>query len=527
MENKRSLNVRDYGATGLGDGHDDGPAFRLAITALKALGGGKLYAPAGRYFLGKITNGYANGQYEITTNTALLVDFSNFAMEGDGMGATVLEGDATTSLLYVRGPDLRNITLRDLTFEQPDAAAEYANTRTAFVLKGLNPAKATSFIDQGWTLSSMVYIEGTQDHMASNVSVNRCELKNPVRHGLCLGHTKNVRILDNLISYYDGFGPPEFSGHATGAGRCGIFSGFPVRDVLVQGNNFNGNVSARKPVGSTATGYAWVSADGFVWFAKGGGISVLGNTVRNYGLEASQIEALPCNVKGNLFDTETGTPSAVACIAYPCTDRELERDCPIIIFSDNTVRHRTSPGQNGGGIGFETKGPVWAYDGNLPTARCRVVADGNIFEGVDVVFGGVSMDSFQCSHNVVTDCDNFFVQSLDPLDTAHPKQDFRNTTMTFASNIITRCRKIPFMLNGPLSNGGVLTLLGNVTDRGSSYHLALGYPKDGETYNIMLKANVWLNPDGVAVQVPVVAYLPLPDSVRFLGDTLTLGKFLA
>jgi len=515
----KTINIRDYRFDG--DGTNDTPAFVRALAALRAGGGGKLHVPARVYRLEKSDNGYAREEYEVSTNYALSVDFGNLVIEGDGMGLTVLEaGSPTTTLLLVSGPDLRNISLRDLTFEQPDAAAEYANTGTARALSlpieesgksEIGNRKSAmpplSYIDQGWTLGTMIYLEGRSGQPISNISITRCELRNPVRHAICLAWAKNVRITDNLFAYYDGFVPPEYSGHASGAGRCGIFSGAPtVHDVLISGNNFNGNVSGKCPVGSSATGYAYCAADGFVWLSRGGGVNVENNTIRNYGLEAIQLSAAPARVQNNQFYTEVDTPSAVACYAYPCSPRADDIERPLFTFSGNQVY--------GGGGGLWMKGPALVYTSELPTPRCRVMASGNIFEKVAVVFAALSADAFVCSNNVASDCRQFMCYNIGPLDEMHPSMDFRCRYLALLGNIITRCTDVPLLFNGTLADNGVLVLIGNTVGRGN-YHLVLGYPKEGETYTVVEKGNVWVRGDGLIEAVPATAYTPLPASIKF------------
>jgi hypothetical protein len=530
-----TINPKLYGARGDGRTNDT-PAFLRALEALRAAGGGTLRMPAGKYLLEKSDDGYAREEYEVTTNSALVVDFGNLVLQGDGMGLTVLEAASpTTTLLLVSGPDLRNICLRDLTFEQPDAAADYANTQTARTLRASERPSvraseragafseprsdaptlrrsdaapdALNYIDQGWTLGTMIYLEGRAGQAISNISITRCELRNPVRHAICLAWAKNVRITDNLFAYYDGFIPPQYSGHASGAGRCGIFGGAPsVHDVLISGNNFNGNVSGKCPVGSSATGYAYCAADGFVWLSRGGGVNVENNTIRNYGLEAIQLSAAPARVQNNQFYTETDTPGAVACYAYPCSPREDDIERPLFTFSGNQVY--------GGGGGLWTKGPALVYTSELPTPRCRLMATGNIFEKVDVVFAALSADAFVCSNNVASDCRQFVCYNIGPLDEMHPRLDFRCRYLSFIGNIINRCTDVPLLFNGTLADAGVLVLIGNTVARGN-YHLVLGYPKEGETYTVVAKDNVWVAPDGKLEAAPAIAYTPLPASIKF------------
>jgi len=507
--NSHLANVRDYGAKGDGVSNDT-LSFLSAIAVLKSEGGGVLYIPAGKYKLYKSTNGYAVGQYETTTNYALGIDFSNILIQGDGIGLTILlAATVSTTILYIITPDLNNITIKDITFEQPDAASDYANTKTAFVLKGLDPLKATNFIDQGWTLASMVYISGTPNHYINNVYINGCDFKNPVRHGLCFGWVKNVRITDNYIHYYDGFKSPESSGNAVGAGRCGIFSGdAPIHDVLVSGNNFNGNVTNLAPIGSSQTGYAYVAADGFIWFSKGGNINIENNTIRNYGLEAIQIEAAPASIKNNKYVTSVGTPSAVACLAFPHSPLITDIDTPVYEFSGNTVIG------DGMGCGFRMVGPTWAYDGNLPTPRGRAIVNGNVFENVDTAVNVFSADSLVCSNNIATNIIKFFFYMFEPYDITFPKLDFRNKFSSFTGNVINGCSDIPFIFNSTMMNNGAIIIKGNIATRGN-YHLVLAYPRDKETYSVSLKDNLWINPDGTDGNTPLIAYTPLPSSIKF------------
>jgi len=355
----------------------------------------------------------------------------------------------------------------------------------------------------------MIYISGIPEHYIDNISILKCELKNPVRHGIGLGWSKNIKIYGNYIHYYDGISAPEFSGNATGAGRCGMCSGdSPIHDVLISNNNFNGNVLSVPPTGSSSVGYSHVSADGFVWFAKGGNINIENNTIRNYGLEAIQIEAAPASIKNNKYQTVVGTPAAVACLAYTNSPRIDDVDFPIYEFSGNTVIG------DGVGCGFRMGGPLWAYDGNLSTPRGNVIINANIFEKLDTAINVFGADSLNCSNNIANSVGRFFFYMIEPMDKTLPKLDFRNKFMTFNANIVSGCSDIPFLFNSTIMNNGAIIMEGNIANRGN-YHLVLAYPRTKESYSVSMKNNIWINPDGTPGNTPIIAYTPLPSSIKF------------
>lgn len=488
----RFVNVKDapYGAVGDGVTNDT-PSIMLAIAALKALGGGVLRIPKGVYKLNKTVNGYAIGQYEVGTNYALYVDFSNIIIEGDGMGLTVLQaGTLSTTLLFVNGAGLKNIGLRGLTFENFDGTADWDGCATTLSQTGQNPALATSQIDQGYTLGTMIYFAGTADSFMSNVFAIECELKNPIRYGIGLSWVRCGRFSNINIRYYDGYGPAQFTQPAI-AGRVGIYSGSQhVQDITVTGCNFNGNVNGNPyiiyngfPLGSVYGSY--MAADGFVWFSTGGNVTVSGNTIRNYSLEATQFIAAPAVCSNNNFFTVTPTLGAVACMMWPNSNNDVDIDKRLYVFEGNTVF--------GGAGGCWTKGA--AFNNALPCPRHKTVANNNVLENVTYAFSAVAADTFECCNNVATGCQVFFIYDSTNLNVLYPAIDFRCSFLTFVGNTILGCTDSAFLVNQAMKDNGAISIVGGVISA-TNYHLTLANPSVGEHYNVLMADSVFLDSTG-------------------------------
>jgi len=295
------INVKEYNVdnTGLLDSR---VGLQQAILDLEAAGGGILRIPKGTYLLG----GSGNSFY------SLIISSSNIFIEGDGPGVTILKqlnSPDNNLILFNKKSNkpLKNIGVSGITFngceppgnpdDKPDVE-KYA----LLVFKGL--------IDS--------YIE--------NITINNCEFRNATRDAVFLLYVKKIRIQNNCWNYYDGFSAPaSFPGTVH---HCGVFSGGElVEDVVVIGNNFNGNV------GGVST--SDIGADGFLWFSKGGNITVVGNTIRNYKLEAIQMNAGPATISNNVFDTIIGGSSATALLAYPDVANTDLIYNPVYLFSSN------------------------------------------------------------------------------------------------------------------------------------------------------------------------------------------------
>jgi Pectate lyase superfamily protein len=499
------VNVRDFGA--VPDAPiSQHPAFARALSAVKDAGGGKLIVPKGNYLLGKNVDGYHTGLFDPFHNSSLQVDFGNLTIEGEGPGITVLKADsATTTLLYLAGAGIRNVTLRGLTLEQPDDTFLWDNCATTFLRKGLDPKKATEFIDQGWTLGTMAYFLGTPESYLEGLTIEDCELINPTRHGIGFGYVNGADFLHNSIRYYDGHMPAEHTQTATGAGRCGFLSGSePVHDVRMEHNRFNGNVNGNRPRANPDGTYSFMGADGFSWTAKGGAVTVSHNHIRNFSLEAMHHESAPFMAEGNQLVTTCATPSTLACLAYPCTIRPEWIDAPIFKFDNNIVRGCT--------IGLNCKGPFFAFSPTDPVPRSRISANGNDFQGVDYPFAAIGADLFQASNNTVDFCKQFFITSVDDL---YPKTlDFRCKNLIFSNNSIEKCSSITFMIQTGLQNGGLLSITGGSAPRGL-FHLLLGDPPKGGSYNVKIGSDVvWREEDGRPAATPFV-YTPFAPSIEW------------
>jgi len=505
----RFVNVKDapYGAVGDGVTNDT-PSIMLALATLKAAGGGVLRIPKGRYLMNKTVDGYAIGQYEAGNNYALLIDFPNCIIEGDGMGLTVLvAGTVSTTIIY---GSAGNIGIKGITFEQGDASTDFAACATTLSRTGLDPNTATNFIDQGWTLATMIYFVGTPGAYISNIFVQECELLNPVRYGIGLGWAKNVRFANNLIKYYDGFLPPVHAQTALGAGRVGIFSGHEhVQDVTVVGNNFNGNVAGTaystyhgSPPGTIY--YTQIAADGFVWFGLGGNITVTGNTIRNYALEACNLPTGPVVCSNNVFTTVgVGTPSAVAMFMAPSSPNDTDVDKRTYVFNSNTVI--------GGAAGFVGKGPIYAA--TLPCPYFRAICNDNIFEGVTFPVGVIGAEVFECNGNISTDCTTFFTCDATAPAAAYPLVDFRSKFFVFADNVIVGCTAVGYHFSYPMQDNGVIVISGGVIQKGL-YHAGFVAPTAGTTYNVLVNDVVFV--DSAGLECAPLFNDPISPDVKFV-----------
>ena len=467
----RFISAKDPPFGAVGDGVvNDTPAIMKAIDVLRNAGGGKLRLPKGIYRLDKTVDGVAIGQFEASQNYALRIDFSNIIIEGDGMGLTILrQATTTTSLLYVTG-GIRNVGVSGVTFEGLEATADWAGCAKTLSIKGQDPALATSKIDQGWTLCTLVSFIGLNTDYMTNVFMSDCEIKNAQRYGVALGWLNCARFVGMNIRYYDGFSPPEHQQPQLG-GRVGIVSGAEkVNDVVVSASNFNGNVFGNPPgqfTGPTGTlYYTYYAADGFTWFGKGGNYTVTGCTIRNYALEATNFAGGPGVCTNNGFYTTVGTPSAVAMFAAPDSPRSVDIDNSSYSFCNNIVV---------GGAGAAWIGKGIFYDISLPTPRSRTVLNNNIIDGVTSPFSGIGADTLECSGNVVTGCAIFFTANFSPLDVNFPSLDFRNKFCAFCGNTIKGCTDVCFALQNPCKPEGAVLIENSVLSRGN-YHALFGNP---------------------------------------------------
>ncbi len=115
-----TLNVKDYGATGDGV-TDDAQSIRDCIDACYEVGGGTVYIPAGTYRL------VTGRDLPDTDNAVMKVHValrSGVIVAGDGVGKTILVGEAPEDGLSVMGATDDNVVARDLTAMIPAADKE-------------------------------------------------------------------------------------------------------------------------------------------------------------------------------------------------------------------------------------------------------------------------------------------------------------------------------------------------------------------------------------------------------------------
>lgn len=442
----RVVSAKDYGAVGDGVTNDT-PFIQAAINALAAAGGGVLRIPIGTY---RLTKAVSSGS-EMTGNYALRVTSSKIVVQGDGIGLTILKQNTTDTTLLLFEGVLSSVGVSGVTFE------------------GLDPSGA--YPSSGQTLAALLGIYGSSvSGDLKDFFIENCKFHNPVRDSVVLGYARNGRISANQFAYHDGF--ETFA--ATAASRVALKSGVEqIRDICVVGNVYNGNVDL------DATG---IGSDGFVWFSKGGNYSIVGNTIKNYALEAIQIQAGPAVVTGNSFFTSTTGSSHVAAMIYPDGPAAPSIDSPHYVFSGNVVA--------GGARGVTFKGS--SYPASPPNPRFKAIVSNNIFKCTYICIECVMCDQLVCEGNVAEGAQRFFDATAAPLDSTYPALDFKNLHLMFIGNTIRSITELCFNIKN-LQDKGVCIIDGGTIARGTSFHVALSTPVGAETYTVMLGNVMYLD----------------------------------
>lgn len=446
----KEINALKVGAT-------DTPSLQLALDELAASGGGILRLPANVY---QLTRAGTYGQFH-----ALIIRSSNIRIIGDGPGLTVLKQTTNdTNLVIFDGSygALQNIGVSGVTFAGVDQTAP-------------------DFPNPGSLIGSLLVFYGKDiGHPTEDVTISDCGFVNPHRSAVVLHNLRGVRVTNSDWRYYDhGSGPAPWAPgqqarvgiHATGGG--------PVYDAVVSGCTFNGNVSGYNVDHS--------GADGFLWFQNGGRISVSGNVIRNYRLEAIQMNAGPAVMSGNVFETVIGAGSSVACLAY--VDHPAS---PIVrpqySFIGNTV--------DGGGAGVKFHGTD-AQRGDAPNSFGTVV--GNQFRlntkvgvpgSLTFAVGAQKMEQLIVANNIVESAHQLFCCSVHAAG-----KEYYMRHLKLHGNMASQCEDHCVLLNAPFSDGGVVSIRGNTlgTIGENSYHVYGTYPEKPDSYKLSMDGNDFLH----------------------------------
>lgn len=446
----KEINALQAGAT-------DTPTLQLALDELAASGGGVLRLPAHVYRLNR-----AGSQSQFH---ALIIRSSNIRIIGDGPGLTVLKQTTNdTNLVIFDGSyeALENVGVAGVTFS------------------GVDHTQA-EFPDPGSLIGALLVFYGKdRSHPTTGVSIADCEFRNPHRSAVVLHQLEQVRITNSVWRYYDAGSSPAPWAPGTCA-RVGVHAtgGGPVYDVVVSGCTFNGNVIGKSVEDS--------GADGFLWFQNGGRISVTGNTIRNYKLEAVQMNAGPATMTGNVFETVIGAGSSSACLAY--VDHPAS---PIVhpqyAFIGNTVA--------GGGAGVKFHGTD-VQAGNAPNSFGTVI--GNQFRlntavgvpgSLTFAVGAQKMEQLIVSGNIVESAHQLFCYSV---HAAGRQYYLRHLQLN--GNLAPRCEDHCILLNAPLEDGGLVSVCNNVlgTTGENSYHLYATKPElPTQSYKLSMSNNDFL-----------------------------------
>ncbi|MEB3356353.1 MAG: glycosyl hydrolase family 28-related protein [Synechococcales bacterium] len=176
MANFSTFNVLDFGAIA-NDSSDDTQAIQKALDAAKKAGGGRVYLPAGKYYLSG-TGDASDGAIRVHSNTELF---------GDGMGKTELklvDGYRHKITGMVRTPVnqiTENVVIRDLTLNGNNTG------EVDGIMTGVLPGSAA--------FDRNILIERVEIHSVTRIAFNPHE------------QTRNLTIRDSVAHHngWDGF----------------------------------------------------------------------------------------------------------------------------------------------------------------------------------------------------------------------------------------------------------------------------------------------------------------------------------
>jgi hypothetical protein len=171
---------------------------------------------------------------------------------------------------------------------------------------------------------------GAPPKQMRNLNILNCKFLNPGVVPIMLSEVEDVLIASNRFVFHtvespdgDMAGPIMFDDGVTITQDLvwvGVFNGstayIGAKNVLTTDNYFDGNER-------DAMAGLLHPADGIVWHQSGGNFFIARNEVRNYGLEAVQLNTGPGAVVQNQFTTPTWTASTAALVAMATCQKNL------------------------------------------------------------------------------------------------------------------------------------------------------------------------------------------------------------
>jgi hypothetical protein len=257
---------------------------------------GCISIPAGTYY---VAQSQPDETQDAWKNSAVFIAKGGVEVRGAGKTITILiaHNRATTVFFVGRAASFAqtactNLTFRDLTFEgRPHVVATNTSGGTNWDSGQFLPANSD------FNTGSLLVSQGININSRNiNMFITNCVFRNPGNFGLNLAtDSRNVFVRQCDFFAHDG------SNGVAGVNMAGpaIFARSGVNLVVVE-NTFNGNPSMT----NVNTEYSALAEDGLVWFQDGGNWFVARNAIRNYIVEAVQLNAGPGAAVGNMFDTK-------------------------------------------------------------------------------------------------------------------------------------------------------------------------------------------------------------------------------
>ena len=298
------------------------------------LGGGTVSFTSGTFFVrqpnpSESAEGQANAAITITSTVHLV---------GLGSSLTYLVADnrATTIFLFEGGnattSSIRSMTIQGNPYRKING--DYILDRSPLVIP-----------HQGSSLESLVIVDGGGNGPLTYFSAGPdVVFLNPANVGIFLENAAMVQITSCVFNFFSTVYPYNAQ---TGGNNVGIFglnanNGVNVWNCSFSGSSYldssapgyNPNPQPPPPGGITKESYA---ADGLVWLQVGGDFDINGNTITDYRLEATHIQAGPAYIQNNTFSTRDKGVSSTAC----SVESNIPNMSADYYFESNTV--------NGGG----------------------------------------------------------------------------------------------------------------------------------------------------------------------------------
>ncbi len=326
---------------------DSTSGVQFAINQIKAGGGGRLIVPPGTYRLN------SSG---LVTNAPVGINGLHAAVKIDSGNIEILAQNSANPPLFFTDETFTspvNSTILFL-FYIPNGGSAFSQLKlTHLKFRGPLLTHASQFPTGSASYGLVVFFGQAWDQRLSHITVQHCTFTDPVRYAIDFEHCSYVSVTHSHFHMFERYAYNDlFPNTIHPAIIVALFAAQNgIEHATIDSCFFDGRAKALSGYNPAQPYQTRFGADGFVFFQKGGNVTLTNNVIRRYYLEGVQTNAGPSYVNHNTFETYFST--GVAYMAYADTNNTTRGSTPYILQRLYHFKHNTV---NGGSLGVKFAG---------------------------------------------------------------------------------------------------------------------------------------------------------------------------